>query len=308
MVQSKYNCTQAELYTIVQQGWNSCLAQLAAFTAFSAAYVTGLITARLAALTAAQALPDFQARNSIAEALRTDLQAQNDVVLNLFQSLKRYISYAFPAVQHQAQWDAAGWGYYASAAALNWDDTANMLVSMDNFITANSVALLLNSNMPTAFGATVASAKTDFDTLHADFLDARQAAYVATEDKVNANNAIYDDLIAMFADARCLGFSEALMKQFTFSSILTLISGTGVATLKGVITDDVTGLPIDGASVTLQNLAMTVTTTTTGEYQFTSIAGGTYDVEVDKVGYVQILDTVTVVSGSTTTKDYAMTV
>lgn len=308
MARANYNCTMAELYTICNLGWASCLANLAAFTSFSAAYVLGLVTFRTAAITAAQDLPDFQARNAIAETLRLELIPLNAGVCNMFQRLKRYISIAFPASQHQSQWDAAGLGYYAAATAYDWDATQQMLVSMANYVALNSVALLANSNMPSTFGTDLGVDALAWNAKHTDFLAARQDAYVATEAKVNANNAIYADLIAMFSDAAVLGFSPALEKQFVFSSLLTLISGTGVATLQGVITDDATGMPITGASVTLTNLGVTVVTTTTGEYNFPSIAGGNYDVQIDATGYAQILDTVTVTSGVTTTKDYSMVV
>lgn len=308
MARANYNCTQAELYTIVALGWASCLANLASFTSFSAAYVTGLVTARQADLVAAQTLPDFQARNAIAETFRLELIPLNSGVCNMFQRLKRYISIAFPAAQHQSQWDAAGLPYYAAAASYDWDATQQMLVSMTNYIALNSVALLANSNMPSTFSTDLSADSLAWNAKHTEFLAARQDAYVATEAKVNANNAIYADLIAMFSDAAVLGFSPALAGQFVFSSLLTLISGTGVATLQGVITDDVTGLPIAGASVTLTNLGVTVTTTTTGEYNFPSIAGGNYDVQIDAVGYAQVLDSVTVTSGVTTTKDYALVV
>lgn len=106
-----YKCRQSELYTILRLGWNSVTANLATFTAFSAAYTALLVTARQTAIDSAEALPDYQARNSIAELLRNDLVDLSPSILSAFQQLKRYIKHAFAPNDRQAMYDAAGLGY-----------------------------------------------------------------------------------------------------------------------------------------------------------------------------------------------------
>lgn len=290
----------SELYTILRLGWASCSTHLATFTAFSAAYTAPLIAARQHSIDLAELLPDWQARNSIAQNLRTDLQAANSDCLLVFRQLQRYISYAYPASQQQAQCDAAGYQYYNQAQNENWDSTAAMLVSMVNFMTANSVDLLANSNMPATFPTTVTGFQTVFNDLHADFLTAENDAFVATETKVAANNACYNDLIAMFKDARYLGFSDATMKQFTFSSLLSLVSSGAASKLKGTVTDVVTGLAVPGATVELTNLGVSVVTDVNGYYEFISVPAGTYNISCNAGGYLMYAGVV-VVTVSTTT-------
>ena len=308
VVQSLYNCKQSELYTIVQLGWNACLANLATFTAFSAAYTSGLVAGRLADALAAAALPDFQARNAAAELIRIDLAAKNDEVLTLFQQLKRYIEYAFPASQWSIQQDAAGQTYYREASNLNWDSTATMLQSMVNFITANSAALLSGNNMPAGFPTTVSSAKTAFDGYHLNYLAERTAALTATEDKVNANNQIYKDLIAMFSDAKLLGFSYADMANFTFSRLLTLISGGGFSTLQGYVYDSLTSLPIAGAKVEIPVLGVMTATDSTGYYQISPLPASTYTVFCGATGYVTADSPITLTTGVTSAADFYLSV
>jgi len=300
MAQSLYNCRMSELYSILRMGWYACSAHLATFTAFSAAYTAPLIAARQHAIDLAELLPDWQARNSIAQNLRVDLQAANSDCLLVFRQLQRYISYAFPASQHQAQYDAAGYQYYAEAQNENWDSTVAMMVSMSNFITANSVALLANSNMPAGFSASVTGFQTVFNDTHTDFLTAENEAFVATETKVNANNACYQDLIEMFKDAKYLGFSTATMKQFTFSALLSLISSGGASILRGTVTDAITGLPVAGAVIELTNLGVSVVSDMNGDYEFTSVPAGTYNVNCTASGYL-LFAGVVVVTVSTTT-------
>lgn len=298
MLQTLYNCRMSELYTILRLGWSACNTNLVTFTGFSASYDAALIAARVAEIDAAELLPDYQARNSIAQNLRTDLIEVNDRVLLLFKQLQRYITYAYPAPQHQAQYDSAGYGYYSEAANLNWDSSAAMLVSMTNFISANAVDLLATNNMPSTFEAAVIATKNSFNTTQQDFLVAENAAFVATETKVAANNLCYQNLIAMFSDARYLGFSASQMKSFTFSTLLSLVTNTSPAKLKGKITDVATGLPIPSAVVELTNLGVSVVADANGNYYFNSIPSGTYNVYCQAAGYVDYTGVVVVAPSS----------
>lgn len=298
MLQSLYNCRMSELYTILRIGWAACNTNLATFTGFSASYDAALIAARIAEIDSAELLPDFQARNSIAQNLRTDLIEVNDRVLLLFKQLQRYITYAYAPAQHAAQYDAAGYGYYSEAANLNWDSSAAMLVSMTNFINANAVDLLATNNMPSTFEAAVIATKNSFDTIHQDFLVAENAAFVATETKVAANNLCYQNLIAMFSDAKYLGFSASQMKSFTFSALLSLVTNTSPAKLKGKITDAATGLPIPSAIVELTNLGVSVVADANGNYYFNSLPSGTYNVYCQAAGYLDYTGVVVVAPSS----------
>jgi len=288
----------SELYTILRLGWTACLSNLPAFTGFSAAYGSGFVSVRQAEIDDAELLPDFQARNSIAQNLRTDLIAANERVLLLFKQLQRYITYAYVPVQHAAQYDAAGYGYYSEAANLNWDSSAAMLVSMTNFINANAADLLATNNMPSTFEAAVIATKNSFDTIHQDFLVAENAAFVATETKVAANNLCYQNLIAMFSDARYLGFSASQMKSFTFSALLSLVTNTSPAKLKGKITDVATGLPVPSAIVELTNLGISAVADANGNYYFNSLPSGTYNVYCQAAGYVDYTGVVVVAPSS----------
>jgi len=311
MLQTLYNCRMSELYTILRLGWASCSANLSSFTAFSAAYTSGFVAAREAEIDAAELLPDYQARNSIAQNLRTDLITVNDRVLLYFKQLQRYITYAYPVAQHQAQYDAAGYAYYSEASNLNWDSSAAMLVSMTNFIAVNSVQLQATNNMPTTFEALVQNVKLAFDTTHQDFLIAENAAFVATETKVAANNLCYQNLIAMFSDARYLGFSSALLKSFTFSSLLSLVSSGAPSKLRGTVTDAATGLGIPNVSVEITNLGVSVVSNADGEYLFNSVPYGTYNVAAAATGYANYTGVVVVspsVSATYTIFDIQMSV
>lgn len=296
--QTAYNCRMSELYTVCEMGWTACKVKLANFTAFSPSYDIALISTRMTAIADAQNLPDFQARNSAAELARQALIAKNDEVLNAMQVLKRYITYSVLPQDLQSSLDAAGMSYYSEATNKNWDSSAQMLVSALNYVFTNNAALIANNNAPANFKADLDTLKSDFDALHSDFLTKRQDAIVATETKITANNQIYTDLIAMFADAKLLNFTAAEMKKFTFASLLQLISNTPSASLGGTVSDSATGNPIPNVTIEITNNGLTAVTGADGSYSFAQLAAGTYNLVCSAPGYQQWTGSVTLASGT----------
>ena len=111
MIKTSYKCTQQELYAVARLGWNSATAYINNFTAFKPKYVSAFITARLAEVDAAEALPDAEQRTEDSKTLRVSLKSKAEECLGIWQKLKRYIMDAYPAGQQQIKLDAAGQGY-----------------------------------------------------------------------------------------------------------------------------------------------------------------------------------------------------
>ena len=284
--QALYAMKQAELYTICLMAWDSCSAHLTDFTAFSAGYTAPAITGRKAQVLAAKALPDYQARNSTAEIMRVQLIDTNKASCDLWQKLKRYISYAFPSSQWQIQWDAAGMNYYLNASNLNWDSTEQLMNAGKAFITANSAALLLNNNMPAGFAATFTTATTTFTARHQAYLQEREDVRIDTQTKIVANNQIYSNLIAMLADGKIIYENDPAVKnEFTLTTLMSIVSNSGLSGVKGTVADAVSRNPKAGATVTIIELNLTTTTDVNGFYQIDA-PSGSYTLEVSGLGIV----------------------
>lgn len=73
--------------------------------------------------------------------------------------------------------------------------------------------------------------------------------------------------------------------------------GTGVAI--GQVTD-MAGKPVDGATVTLNRGLQTVTTNSSGNYNFPTVPAGTFELRASKSGYMPAVKTVTVTKGGST--------
>lgn len=289
MVIVNYGSTQAELYTIARLGWNSCRQHLTDFADFKARYNETYIDNQLAAVNAAELLPDFQARNEPAEIIRIQLVEQVRLILDLWQRLKRYVADAFPRNQQKAKLEAAGSSYYNKASRNNWDSVQALLVNASSFITNNLTALTLNENMPPSFQTTFETAKSDFMLGHQAFLDNEEASRIGRQNKVEANNAVYTVLINMFLDGQeIFKRNSAVKAQFIFDRVLQLVSGSGNQGIKGRVAAAATDSPLTDVTVTVLQNSRTTTTNADGRYEMLQIANGTYTLRFEKEGYVTL--------------------
>ena len=128
-MKNSYSCSQSELYTACELGWNSCTQQLPLFADFKAKYTAQYIADRLVEIQAAENLPDEQTRNAVPEQYRIQLEQAAQTVLGSYQRIKRYIAEAYPPELQKPQLEAAGQLYYAAAAANNWDKVKLLLIT-----------------------------------------------------------------------------------------------------------------------------------------------------------------------------------
>ena len=220
-----YTCSQSELYAGLEIAWNSQSEHEAEFIAENTTYTAGLSVTRLAAIAAAQALPDGQARGADAEDFRISLIEKLDVVLGKWNSLDGYIKKAFKGEHYKPRIEQAGKQYYEKATQKNWDQAKQLLVSMTSFLTAHGGALVTDGGMPATFAASVAAIKTIFEDLYKDFKDAEQDSKEQTDAKINANNAIYKDGRDMMEDGKNIFRKNAAVRdRFIWERILELVS------------------------------------------------------------------------------------
>lgn len=278
-------CTEQELYTVLETGWNSCLEYLPQFTLFSPKYDAAFVAGRLAAVQAARALPDEAQRNATFETARLKLSKDARICCDRWQSLKIYISEAFPADQHSILFKEAGANYYERAANENWESVTGLMSSGANFLDNHSAQLLADDNMPTTFTAEFNSAKSDFATQHQTFLQAEEAARVGTGVKNQANEDIHDKGMSMFLTGQDIFRNNPdIRPQFVFESVLSLVSGAGSAGFKGLITDSVTDLPIAGAKLGAIGTVKVTTSDPEGRYRLV-LASGMYSILIEAEGY-----------------------
>ena len=281
-----------------------------ALLTYKSKYDAALSTTSKTAITAAKNLPDEEARNAESQNLRFEVVALGDKCTRNWQLLKGYIVEAYPGENMEAQLDAAGKVYYANAANHNWEFTVGMNTSAKNFIAANSADLLANGFMPAGFAAQYTTDSNAFDTKYNLFKHAQQSTE-GTDEKIIANNKIYDDGMKMCADAVMFFVStDSIVKKFTFNTVLEIVSPPGTASLKLQTIDLGTNIIIVGAKVTVQkegNVALSGFTDDKGEVIFENVDPGAYSVTIDAVGYKAMAFSKDVNTGVGARKDVFMT-
>ncbi len=286
---SKYRCSQGELYALGDAIIASLTLYLALFAAFKAKYTAAFITALQTKLDDARNLPDAQARLSAAEAKRAELSDENQKLMRMFQLFKRYVVDVYPKNQQKAMLETAGSNYYDAAASGNWENTVLLGTSAKNFITANTSTLSNGGqNMPAAFPTDFDAQFVRFKNKYDEFVPLRQTGE-GTEDKIEANNALYEDISAVCLDGQALFADDAGKREkFVINSVLEIITPPGAASLRVIITDAVTLLPIDGALVRIQaegEPQIEQTSGPDGDVLFSSIPAATYRYLISKAGY-----------------------
>lgn len=232
---------------------------------------------------AAKNLPDFQARNQDTETAYILMGQTATLALTSWRTLRSYIKSAFDPALQKPNIESAGEAHYNKAVTRNWGETELMFTSALNYITENEPLLTL-AGMPATFPADFSNLHATFLTHYSTFTDSGQDEHEDTDQKVNANNAIYDSLQNMNEDGQIIyEANPAKRERFIFSRVKELItnspsngSDTIPATeiqLGAYIYNMVTNLPIEGAQFIVYNapggLTLSATTNSEGILQMT---------------------------------------
>jgi len=277
----KYRCTQPELYAVCKLAWNSFEENLAAFTAFKTLYDAPFLVARRAEVNAAKAMPDDQARGAAGEMFGIQLKTAADTANLKWLTLTAYIKSSFQGALAKPQLEAAGHGYYPTANGGDWEDMESMLDAGKAFITTHGATLTASGGMPAAFPADYDMVKVAFSGLYDQFKGAPQSAKEGTRAKINANNFIYEKVMAMMDDGQILFYNDAAKRdKFIWAKVMDLVTppkegGIPVTSLVvfGKVKNATNGLGIPNAQVTMSIVpptgeSETVSTNANGDYYF----------------------------------------
>lgn len=226
-----YNCTQQELYSVAKIGWKSFLENIISFAPFSTKYTAVYGTTMKAAVQSAKILPDEFARTSEHKSLRIELVSLGNDCMIKWQQLASYIRDGFAKELYETKLSAAGHEYYEGASGKDWESVSGLMEDGKAFIAANTAVLTTPGGMPAGFDTDFDTAKTAFEDKYEAFTDVEQDMQQATDDKINANNLVYSNLISMFEDGQKIFRNNASLRdRFVFDTVLALISSGGGGT------------------------------------------------------------------------------
>ena len=280
---TEYTGTQPELYATARLLIKNLILFLATFAGYKAKYTVPFTDAMTAAVDAAEAMPDKETRDAVAETLRTELVPLNAKCCYNWQRLKGYITEVYTSESLKTNLDAAGAKLYANAVKENWENGIEMNVQANAFIAANTVKLengLLN--MPAAFAVTYKTDAKAFSDKYAEYGPATETT-VATTDKIVANNDVLHQCMDVCAEGQIIFRSDApKAKLFTWSEISKVITPPGVTAVTITCVEDETGNPIEGAAVRAQQAGDPVillgVTDAAGQVTFSNINAGVWKI------------------------------
>lgn len=286
---SKYHCSKGELISGMELLSDSLNENLSGFQILKLLYDALYVAALNAEIDAVAAMPDNAARQAVHRLLRLRLSDESKEGRRLFRLLKRYIETAFVKETWDIRFSEAGQGYYATAGQNDWESNKQLLMAARNFISANSAALLAGNNMPVGFGAEVTGAYNTVRGLHIQFLAAEEAAQAGTQAGEEAAEALFDRGTQIMRDGKEVADgNEALEKEFTWTDILQLVRGSGVAGVRGYVKLLGSADVLEGVMVEVPGTDYSAVTNETGYYEIRPMAGGEYTIRFSKVGFMAV--------------------
>lgn len=221
MAVKSYKCSQQALYVTCNKAWQNCNNHLDKFAKFKEKYTVDFLEAQFADINTAEALPEFEKRDTNWNNFQKDLISSGAKCLQLWQDLKRYIADGWTKEEEKKAFLKAGQDWYRTAKNKNWESLGKLNLEGIEFMRENRERLLANKNMPNSFPTTYLSAIQRFDSLQRQFFKSWEREKEITEYKILANNAIHRQMMIMMVDGQRIFKKEPkLRKHFVFMNVL----------------------------------------------------------------------------------------
>lgn len=239
--ESKYKCTQSELYSITGLAITNLDEDLDDFHNKKTKYDDAFVLAMKDQRTAAMALPDEESRNAVHQTLKNKLPDLKDVCRDNFSDLKGYIRDGWPNEEPKPRYEAAGLNFDSKIGTNNWENVVSLNEKMNQFIAGNETLLGTPGGMPNTFKAKVLSDTTKFNDVYNPYKTARQTEE-ATGAKLKANNNLYDACMDFMEDGTTMVYkrNDDKKKRYIFSELKNIVSppGSTSMTVRVKKTDD----------------------------------------------------------------------
>ena len=299
----KFNCTQQELFAACTIGWDLCARHLEQFTALKPRYNADYVASKRQEIADAMVQPGRNRRSAAMELMRQELRRQNDECLESCLKLKRHMDEVWSGEELKAMLKQAGVDDTREVRRYQYENTQGMMVNAALFIAANKEALTRNLNMSEAFEEQFLATKEAFQDHYQKYLDSTNHATVRSQEVLEVLNGIYQDLSAMFADARVIFRQEPdVQKRFSFELVLSNVRSSGWAGIKGTLTID--GGPyrlLPDLELRIRETGESAELDDEGNYIFQQMKAGYYTIEMRDPGYQgEVLLGVEVKTGSYT--------
>lgn len=302
MPATKYNCSQNTFYAASHVGVDRLIENLDDFTPLFPEYTLEMAQGIKDRINAADALPDYDARKLIAETLWLEVDNLRKADTYQFGLFLSTIDRICDATLRNTTYDAAGRKHYMDAKNGDVAKVIPMYSSLISFISDNWAALSTVGKMTTAqrdeFTAKQTTYKARYDAASA----ADRLAKEKRDEKINANNACYDEMSAYIKIAQRIYAADVeMLKYFKFTSFRSEVESVKNAGLSGKITNILNKDLLKGAIITILNYNKSFVTEKNGRFEIAPLSAGKYTVIVACPGYeTQTFEDVKIRTGAMT--------
>ena len=160
--------------------------------------------------------------------------------------------------------------------------------------------------MPETFPAAFSGAGASFINLSVTFFEIDNEKKMLVNQKIEANNAVYESVISMLKDGQQIFKDDvAVKKLFVFDQQLATRTGAGSASFSGNIKND-SKMPVVGASVVSSQLGYQAVTNAKGHFSIKRMAAGDYTFTISFPGYAPVVQQVSLTAGVATKLDFTL--
>jgi hypothetical protein len=283
---SRIRCGQEDFYGVAEAILRSYEEHKDRFMSYSGRYTPTTGTLLRAELSAARQLPSDEVRTARHAILRKGLDRLRADGLRRMLQLETFIRDAFGPALLDMKKQEAGFDLYDKAYNRDWNSMKGMLVAAGIFIADNLEALTTIGGMVAGSEAGLNDLKDEFSLQLTLFVKEEERARRGTDEKIRANNVLYEKIILMCSDGRKIFWDKgAIREEFTYEAVLHLVRGLvprhGVGgTVKGAHD----GIAVVNGTVLLEELlpdgtsgpVRTVRTNRDGLYKFKRVRAGRY--------------------------------
>ena len=291
MIKPKYNCSQDELYQACFLLATSLEEELGKFDFKQRYQQPGYVSTFRDNIRAARLIPDDGQRKAQHIFLRTPLVTLIDTLFkSLSAKLRVYIRDAYKnPTDEAAALVAAGFERHEAATKYDWDAVTGFMTAAISFTEANTTALEANLNMPASFITELKNFRDIIEPGIDAFLNKLENTPTGTQEKIIANNAIYDEAIKICGDGQVAFIdNEAKRHQFVWDRIIERITPPGAAGLKVDVRNGATNEFEPGVVLSIQQEglpAKTATTDSEGYLELINLEVGPYVGFLRKPGF-----------------------
>ena len=302
MAIAKYSCSQTTFYAASREGAERVIENLADFSNLFPDYTLEKMQGIKDRIDAADALPDYDTRKLIAEALWAEVDNQRKADTYQFGLFLSKIDLIYDAPLRQSAYVAAGKKHYMDAK--NGDETKVMPMysSLMSFFADNWVALSTVAKMTTEQREEFVARQTAYKARYDAATAADRLAKDKKDEKINANNACFDEMSAYITIAqRIYADDPEMQKYFKFGSFRSEVEGVKNAGLSGKITNILNKDALKGATITILNYNKSFVTEKNGKFDISPLSAGKYTVIVECPSFeTQTFKDVKIKTGATT--------